>query len=105
MNTLQELDPSRCAELIKGSKALVAITGAGISTAAGIPDFRGPGGLYVTRQYDPEKVFDIDWFFRDPRFFFEFSSDFINLMKRAGPAFTLPSPPNTNPCSWSTWLR
>ncbi len=88
MKTLKKLDPSRCAELIKGSKALVLITGAGTSTAAGIPDFRGPRGLYVTRQYDPEKVFDIDWFFRDPRHFYEFSSDFIDLMKRTEPTFT-----------------
>ncbi len=31
----------------------------------GIPDFRGPSGIYVTRQYDPEKTFDIDWFDTD----------------------------------------
>jgi NAD-dependent deacetylase len=59
MNTLQDFDPFLCAELIKGSKALVAVTGAGISTAEGIPDVRGCDGLYAIRVYDPEKVFDI----------------------------------------------
>jgi NAD-dependent deacetylase len=88
MNSRCDIDPASCAELIKHSKLLVVLTGAGISTAAGIPDFRGPRGLYVTRQYDPEKVFDIDWFSRDPRIFYDFSSDFINLMKNTGPTFT-----------------
>jgi NAD-dependent deacetylase len=74
--------------LIKHSKALVVLTGAGVSTAAGIPDFRGPQGLYVTRRYDPEKVFDIRWFSRDPRFFYEFSRDFIDSMIRTGPTLT-----------------
>lgn len=88
MNNRSDLDPVQCAGLIKLSRALVVLTGAGVSTAAGIPDFRGPRGLYVTRRYDPEKVFDIGWFSRDPRFFYEFSRDFIDLMIRSGPTFT-----------------
>jgi NAD-dependent deacetylase len=88
MNTRCDIDPAHCAEVIEHSKAVVVLTGAGISTAAGIPDFRGPRGLYVTRQYDPEKVFDIDWFSRDPRFFYEFSRDFIDMMKNTGPTIT-----------------
>jgi NAD-dependent deacetylase len=88
MNTRCDIDPGRCAEVIEHSRALVVLTGAGVSTAAGIPDFRGPRGLYVTRQYDPEKVFDIDWFSRDPRFFYDFSRDFIDLMKNTAPTFT-----------------
>jgi len=48
-------------------KNIIVMTGAGISTAAGIPDFRSPGtGLYDNLQkYDlphPQAVFDIDFF-------------------------------------------
>ena len=33
--------------LISGAEAIVALTGAGISTESGIPDFRSPGGLWT----------------------------------------------------------
>ncbi|NMC75184.1 MAG: RNA polymerase subunit sigma, partial [Geobacteraceae bacterium] len=62
MGSPQSLTPAECAGLIARSRSVAALSGAGISTAAGIPDFRGPRGLYVTRRYDPEKVFDIRWF-------------------------------------------
>ncbi|GMQ85139.1 MAG: NAD-dependent protein deacetylase [Acidimicrobiia bacterium] len=41
------LDPF--AELIRGAEHILVFTGAGISTASGIPDFRGPEGIWKTR--------------------------------------------------------
>jgi NAD-dependent deacetylase len=35
--------------LIRGASAVVAMTGAGISTESGIPDYRGPGGVWETQ--------------------------------------------------------
>lgn len=75
-------------ELLRQARRIAALTGAGVSTAAGIPDFRGPRGLYVTRQYDPEKTFDIGYFDRDPTYFFAFARDFVQLVEQVQPTLT-----------------
>jgi NAD-dependent deacetylase len=74
--------------MIRRAERIVALTGAGISTAAGIPDFRGPQGLYVTRRYDPERVFEISAFARDPAPFFEFTRDFLGVIDAIEPTLT-----------------
>jgi NAD-dependent deacetylase len=84
----QSLDAKRCADLIRGSQRMVTMTGAGISTAAGIPDFRGPKGLYVTRRYDPDTIFEISAFHRDPGPFYEFTRDFLGVIDTIEPTFT-----------------
>ncbi|KAL5463520.1 hypothetical protein EMCRGX_G032420 [Ephydatia muelleri] len=62
-----------------GRKVLV-MTGAGISTAAGIPDFRSPGtGLYDNLQKynlpSPQSVFEIQYFRRNPKPFFHLARE------------------------------
>jgi NAD-dependent deacetylase len=53
----------RLAQLIIESKKVIVFTGAGISTESGIPDFRGPGGIWS--KYDPEN-FTIQKFLSSP---------------------------------------
>ena len=55
-------------DALENAECVAAMTGAGISTLCGIPDFRGPKGLY--RNPDAERIFDIDWFDRDPRVYY-----------------------------------
>jgi len=56
-------------------KRVIVMTGAGVSVAAGIPDFRTPGtGLYYNLQKyklpSPEAIFTLDYFRRNPQPFF-----------------------------------
>ena len=43
---------ARAAELVTSAGRVVAFTGAGVSTESGIPDFRGPNGLWA--RHDPD---------------------------------------------------
>ena len=54
----------RLAELVRDHQPCVVLTGAGISTESGIPDFRSPTGIW--RQYDPMEYATIDAFLADP---------------------------------------
>jgi NAD-dependent deacetylase len=64
-------DVERLAELIRGSRSTVALTGAGISVPSGIPDFRTPEtGLWAN--VDPMEVAHIDVFERDPARFWSY---------------------------------
>ena len=61
--------------LIQNAKHLVALTGAGVSTLSGIRDFRGKNGLY--NDMDAEKIFDIEYFEKDPSLYYTSAGSFI----------------------------
>jgi len=61
----------RLAELVRGARSVVALTGAGISVPSGIPDFRSPGTGLWHRQ-NPMEVAHIDAFRDDPARFWSF---------------------------------
>lgn len=67
-----DTDPvQRLAELVRGARSVVALTGAGISVPSGIPDFRTPRtGLW--ENVDPMEVAHIDAFRSDPVRFWSF---------------------------------
>jgi NAD-dependent deacetylase len=50
---------------IEAAQRVVALTGAGISTDSGIPDFRGPQGVWTTNP-KAEKLSDIRYYMSDP---------------------------------------
>ena len=55
-------------EAIDRAETIAFFTGAGVSTLCGIPDFRGPQGIY--RNPNAARMFDIDLFDEDPSFFY-----------------------------------
>ena len=71
------------AELIRANQPCVALTGAGVSTESGIPDFRSATGIWA--QYDPYEVASIDAFHRDPERVWEFYARRLGVLADASP--------------------
>jgi len=60
----------KLANLIRKSKNLYVLTGAGISTDSGVPDFRSPGtGMW--ENVDPIATSSVDALYNNPRLFYE----------------------------------
>jgi NAD-dependent deacetylase len=56
---------ARAADLVRRAGKVIALTGAGVSTESGIPDFRSRRGLWS--RYDPMEYGTLGAFRRDPR--------------------------------------
>jgi NAD-dependent deacetylase len=71
------------AELIRAKQPCVVLTGAGVLTESGIPDFRSPGGIWS--QFDPYEVASIDAFRRDPARVWQFYALRLDVLAEARP--------------------
>jgi NAD-dependent deacetylase len=71
------------AHLIRSRPPCVVLTGAGISTESGIPDFRSPTGIWA--QYDPMEYATISAFRRDPVKVWEFYALRFRVLIEAQP--------------------
>ncbi|WVQ79889.1 hypothetical protein IAT38_001989 [Cryptococcus sp. DSM 104549] len=78
--------------LLGKAKNIIVLSGAGISTSCGIPDFRSSTGLYAQLQEekryeldDPQQMFDIRYFRERPEVFYSFA-------KQIYPSNFVPSP-------------
>jgi NAD-dependent deacetylase len=73
----------RLAGLIREQQPCVVLTGAGVSTESGIPDFRSPTGLWA--QFDPLEFGSIEAFRRDPRRVWSFYKPRVSMLTDAEP--------------------
>ncbi|KAI0269260.1 DHS-like NAD/FAD-binding domain-containing protein [Gloeopeniophorella convolvens] len=64
MSTLPSSDMSTFKELLASSKHIIAVAGAGLSAASGIPTFRGTGGMW--RKYDAMSLATPEAFHANP---------------------------------------
>jgi len=71
------------AELLLNSKEAIALTGAGISTESGIPDFRSEGGIW--KKYKPEIYGNIEAFLKNPAKFWEMAQKIAPNLFKAKP--------------------
>jgi len=73
----------QAAQFILESGSTVVLTGAGASTESGIPDFRGPNGLWT--KVDPLKFASIQGFLSDPKSWWEMALELAPTLLNAKP--------------------
>jgi NAD-dependent deacetylase len=71
------------AQLIRDRQPCVVLTGAGVSTESGVPDFRSPTGLWT--QFDPFEYGSIETFRRDPEKVWRFYAPRFAMLTDAEP--------------------
>ena len=79
MDKIEELN-----RMIEESNNIVFFGGAGVSTASGIPDFRGKDGLYKRENkydYPPEYLLSSRCFYEYPKLFYEYYKENMNCLK------------------------
>lgn len=74
---------------IEKAKNIIVLTGAGISTSLGIPDFRSQSGLYTKLSSlglsEPQEVFDLKIFRQDPSIFYSVAKEILPVTTKFSP--------------------
>ena len=83
LNLIEKENISKSASLLLNSKNAVVLTGAGISTESGIPDFRGESGIW--QKYKPEIYGSIQSFLKDPSKFWKMAEEIAPTLFNAQP--------------------
>jgi NAD-dependent deacetylase len=83
LDNTREVSAEALAELIRALQPCVVLTGAGISTESGIPDFRSPTGVWA--QFDPMEFATISAFRRDPEKVWTFYAPRFSMLGHAEP--------------------
>src|ERR671934_679267 len=83
LSTIGAMDASALARLIEAHRPCVVLTGAGMSTESGIPDFRSPTGLWA--EFDPLEYASLSAFRADPEKVWRFYKPRIALLTEAEP--------------------
>lgn len=85
----ESLTLSSLAEKIENARNIIVLTGAGISTSLGIPDFRSKSGLYNKLSYlglsDPQEVFDLSIFQNEPSIFYSIAKEILPVTTKFSP--------------------
>jgi NAD-dependent deacetylase len=74
---------ARLADIIRGSQPCVVLTGAGVSTESGVPDFRSPTGIWA--EFDPLEYATLGAFRDDPRKVWRFYAPRFDMLASAEP--------------------
>ncbi len=74
---------ARLADLIRESQPCVVLTGAGVSTESGVPDFRSPTGIWA--EFDPLEYATLGAFRDDPQKVWRFYAPRFDMLAAAEP--------------------
>jgi len=79
-----------CFETLAGADKVFALTGAGISTLSGIPDFRGKNGVFTRQSMfegrSAEELLELSFFRRHPEIFYRYALECWYPMLDATPS-------------------